>query len=52
MVESQIKKSNGKFKLNFDLALGIPYYAVLFIFVIVPLLIMVLYALRQIPLPY
>ncbi|HEY8406033.1 MAG TPA: ABC transporter permease [Acholeplasma sp.] len=44
MVESQIKKSNGKFKLNFDLALGIPYYAVLFIFVIVPLLIMVLYA--------
>jgi spermidine/putrescine transport system permease protein len=44
MVESQIKKSNSKFKLNFDLALGIPYYAVLFIFVIVPLLIMVLYA--------
>src|SRR5690606_4365017 len=44
MVESQIRKPNEKNKIGFDLALGIPYYVMLAVFVIVPLLIMVLYA--------
>ncbi len=44
MVESQIRRTNEKGKIGFDFALGLPYYVMLGVFVIIPLLIMVLYA--------